>query len=355
MLRAILFAAVFFGALPAAAQPSAPDPLAPETSPGSLGANPTEEDIATFVEEFEASLDRRKGVIQLSGAHVTLNVPEGFYFLGVEDATRVLVDIWGNPPGGALDGILFPEGTSPFDDAAWAVVLSYEDTGYVSDEDATSIDYDMLIDAMRETSEQENPTRVQQGYPAVDIVGWAAQPRYDAATHKLYWAKELAFDGEAEHTLNYDMRVLGRHGVLSLNFVAGLDQLGEIEQASSSVLAIPEFDEGFRYADFNASTDSSADFGLAGLIGGGAAAAALAKNGGILAAILLFLKKGWVLIFAAIAGIGGLVRSFFGRKPKAQERTEQRMSTDFFDGPVQEPTTPDPAPTQPDPKPPGAF
>ena len=30
---------------------------------------------------------------------------------------------------------------------------------------------------------------------SMELVGWAAPPRYDKATHKLYWAKELKVDG----------------------------------------------------------------------------------------------------------------------------------------------------------------
>ena len=41
-----------------------------------------------------------------------------------------------------------------------------------------------------------------------------------------YWAKEASFEGEAEHMLNYDIRVLGLHGFLSLNAVAGMPELG---------------------------------------------------------------------------------------------------------------------------------
>lgn len=348
MLRTLLVAALMLAALPAQAQPATPDPLAPATSPDSLGAEPTEEEIAAFIADFEASLNRQTGVIALPRAQAKLTVPDDFYFLDATDASRVLVDVWGNPPDSTVDGMLFPKGASPFQENGWGVVITYEDTGYVSDEDATSVDYDMLIDAMREATEDENPTRLQQGYPAIDVIGWAAQPRYDAAAHKLYWAKELAFSGEPDHTLNYDMRVLGRHGVLSLNFVADLGQLNAIEQASPAVLAIAEFDEGFRYTDFNASTDKKADFGIAGLIGGAAAASVLAKNGGLIAAALLFLKKGWVLVVLALGGLVTFVRSIFRRKPsKAQQSAEQRTSTAFFDGPAADDPSPSTEPRPP--------
>lgn len=341
MIRTIRFglaACVFASAAPAFAQPSAPEgavtAIAPEVAP-------TEAEIAEMTAAFEASLEHRKGVITLAKANVTLTVPENFYFLDASDAHDVLVEAWGNPPEAAqVDGMLFPEGSSPLDEDAWGVVLTYEDTGYVSDDDASGIDYDMLIDAMRDGLDAENAQRRANGYPKLDIVGWATQPRYDAAAHKLYWAKELSFDEDPDHTLNYDMRVLGRFGVLSMNFVAGLDQLKLVERASPEVLALAEFNPGSRYDEFNASTDAKSDLGIAGLIGGAAAASVLAKNGGIIAAILLFLKKGWILVVAAIGGIGAVFRGLFGGKAKAAAKAEQRASTAFFDGPASEESEP---------------
>jgi len=103
--------------------------------------------------------------------------------------------------------------------------INFPDDGYVSDEDASKIDYkEMLADMQKETRE-ENAQRKEAGYETVDLIGWAVPPRYDAASKKLYWARELAFQGNDGHTLNYDIRVLGRHGYLSLNAIAGMDEL----------------------------------------------------------------------------------------------------------------------------------
>lgn len=293
----------------------------------------TAEEIEAGIAEFHASLDRKAGAVKLPDAHVTLQIPSGFYFLDKVDARSVLEKAWGNPPDDLIAGMLFRESIAPLDDKAWGVVLTYEDTGYVSDEDASGIDYDVLIETMREQTGLENAERKRLGYPTLQIVGWASKPRYDAATHKLYWAKEIAFEGEQVNTLNYDMRVLGRYGVLSLNFVAGIEQLGEVEQASPQVLAIAQFDAGYSYKDFNAATDRKADFGVVGLIAGGAAAAAFAKNAGVFSVALLFLKKFWFLGVAAVMGLAGLVRNLFtGKKAKAEASAAQRSSTSFFDG-----------------------
>ena len=65
-----------------------------------------------------------------------------------------------------------------------------------------------------------NEEREKQGFERVTLIGWAEPPSYDAAAHKLYWAKELAFADNPDHTLNYNIRVLGRRGVLVLNAYA---------------------------------------------------------------------------------------------------------------------------------------
>lgn len=250
--------------------------------------------------------------------------------------------------------MLFPADMSPLDEDAWGVVLTFEKSGYVPDADAAGLDYDMLMATMRDGTDDENAARRAQGYPAIDIIGWATQPRYDGKTHKLYWAKEMKFEGSPENTLNYDMRVLGRYGVLSMNFVASMSQLSVVEAAAPAMLKIAEFDPGSRYEDFNSSTDTKADYGVAGLIGGAAAAAVLAKNGGILAGLLGILAKGGVYILAALAGAGAFIQRLFTGKSKAPkkgspEQSEQRASTSFFDGPSE------PAASSEDQPPPGGV
>jgi uncharacterized membrane-anchored protein len=261
------------------------------------------------IAEFEATLSYQQGTITLGNGLAVLNVPESFRFLGPDDAQRVLVDAWGNPPGEKPLGMLTPVGVSPLSDDGWAVVITYEEDGYVEDDDAASIDYDALLREMQEDARASNAEREKLGYAPVELIGWAAPPHYDAATHKLYWAKELRFGDEPVHTLNYNIRVLGRRGVLVLNAVGTMEQLATIEEEMKNVLGFVEFNPGHRYADFVPGTDRIAAYGIAGLIAGKAAAkAGLFKLllGGLLAA-----KK---FVIAGIVAVIALVRGVFGRR-----------------------------------------
>lgn len=270
----------------------------------------TQEEYEQLVEQFVASLDRKTGTVELQDGIATLEVPDSFYYLDAQDADRVLVELWGNPEGGTL-GMLFPADVSPADNHAWGVTIEYEEEGYVSDEGADSIDYDELLAEMQRDSKEISEYRVENGYEPIRLVGWAAPPHYEPTSHKLYWAKELQFGEDATHTLNYNIRVLGRKGVLVLNFIAGMDQLPAIESNLDTVLALADFNEGSRYSDFDPSVDKMAAYGLGGLVAG----KVLAKTG-ILAAVFIFLKKFGILI---VAGIGGLFAKLFKRKRAAAE------------------------------------
>jgi len=60
--------------------------------------------------------------------------------------------------------------------------------------------------------------RVKEGYPPIELIGWAAPPRYDSAAKKLYWAKEIEIR-DSPNTRELQHRLLGRRGVLNLNAV----------------------------------------------------------------------------------------------------------------------------------------
>jgi len=144
------------------------------------------------------------------------------------------------------------------------------------------------------------------------LVGWAEPPHYDAVAHKLYWAKDLTFEGNDHHTLNYNIRILGRRGVLVLNAVASMGQIETIRTRSQEILQAVEFNEGHRYADYLPGKDKAAAYGVAGLIlGATAAKAGLFKM--LWVGILAFKK----LILAGLVALFPALKRFFGKKDDA--------------------------------------
>jgi uncharacterized membrane-anchored protein len=195
----------------------------------------------------------------------------------------------------------------------WGAVITYQDTGHVSDSDAASQDYGQVLQNMKAGDEEENKQRKEAGYPTMQLVGWAQPPSYDAASHSLIWAREFDNEGEKEHGLNYDVRLLGRTGVLSLNMVSSMSLIGDVRAAAERFGKAATFEKGAAYADFNASTDQSAQYGLAGLVAGGAAVA-VAKKVGLLAIILKFGKVILIGLAAFGAAAFGFVRKLLGRE-----------------------------------------
>ncbi len=263
---------------------------------------PEEQQYLSEMKEIWDSLDRQQGEVKLPNGVASLNVPDSFYYLNPTDSEKILVQVWGNPPGAGQNtlGMLFPSDITPFEEDSWAVTIQYEEDGYVSDEDADEIDYNELLSQMKEDTSESNKQRIQQGYEPIELIGWASKPFYEKQTHKLHWAKELKFGDQEINTLNYNIRILGRKGVLVLNFIAGMNQKQFIDSQIDTVLAMAEFNQGSRYSDFDPSIDQVAAYGLGALVAG----KVMAKTG-LFAAGLIFLKKFGVLILAGIAAMFG--------------------------------------------------
>jgi len=253
----------------------------------------------------------QSGNIVLPNKVATLHLAGNYRYLDSTETEKLLV-AWGNEPGNDTQGAIVPNEVDPMDTEGWAVILTYIDDGHVDDADAAQIDYDDMLKDMKSGTEENNEARTQNGYQAVHLLGWAEKPHYDAAAKKLYWAKELDFEGNEVHTLNYDVRVLGREGVLSMNAVASMNQLEQIRRDMRPLIQVAEFNEGHRYAEFNSKTDRLAEYGLGALIAGGVAAklGLFAKLG----ALLLAFKK---FIIIGLVAAGGLVAKLFGKKKDA--------------------------------------
>lgn len=256
-------------------------------------------------------LTYQTGKFRLRGNLASISTTAGFSFLDAANTRKLLVDLWGNPPGVAegVLGAIVPTDIPINAANSWAAILYYDPSGHVSDDDAASIDYADLLRQMKEDTATSNEMRKEQGFETVELVGWAEPPHYDAAEHKIFWAQQLHFATSSEDTLNYYIRALGREGVLEMNVIASFAALPEIRKQTPALMKMVSFEDGQRYTDFNAATDEVAAFGLAGLVAGG-----IAAKTGLLKVLIGILAAGWKFIaIGAVAAIAG-VRALFSRK-----------------------------------------
>jgi uncharacterized membrane-anchored protein len=262
-------------------------------------------------EEFEAKLGYQTGNVTIGGGIATIAVPESFRFTGPEGSRRLLTQAWGNPPESAdgVLGMLVPADASPLSKQGWGIAITYDEDGYVDDSDAASINYAKLLKQMQEATAEANEERTKRGFPAITVVGWAEPPSYDRASHKMYWAKDLMFGSSGEHTLNYNIRILGRRGVLVLNAIAGMHQLANVRSETQNVLAAVNFSEGHRYSDYLPGKDKAATYGLAGLVVGATAAKA-----GFFKALWIGVLAFKKLIVVGVIALIGALRAIFRKK-----------------------------------------
>ena len=261
------------------------------------------------VDSVNHSFRYQQGHIMLPGGVGELTVPQGFRYLDSAQAARVMHKLWHNPPQESL-GMLFPASLGPVSEGAWGYLIQFDPMGHVKDDDADDIKYDDLLEEMQKDTEDENPDRVKEGYDAVHLIGWGAPPFYDKTQHTLHWAKLLRFGDGLDETLNYNVRILGRKGVLIFNAIASPKQLPEIKASIPGLLANVSFVKGQQYNDFSAGIDEVAVYGIGGLVAG----KVLAKVG-FFAIILKF----WKVAILALGGAWAAIKRFFGLGAKESE------------------------------------
>lgn len=290
--------------------------------PPALHAQPApangQESAESRIRNISQRLHPITGDIRIAQANAVLHLGQDYYFLPAAEARIVLTEAWDNPPEIARNvlGMVFPAGRT-FADDTWGAVITYEASGYVNDTDAASVNYDELLVTLRGDEAAINAERARQGFPATHLVGWAQQPLYDPRAHSVVWAQNVQFAGQGENSLNYDVRLLGRRGVLSLNMVTIMSKLAETREAARRLAAAAEFNAGERYADYRPG-DQVAEYGIAGLIAAGVGAT-VAKKMGLIAIILAFGKKAIIFIIAGIALFWRRIRRLFGGGDEEEE------------------------------------
>ena len=263
-----------------------------------------------LINEIEQSLIYKTGIIELESGNATLTVPKGFRYLDKTQSIYVLTDLWGNPADSSILGMIVPSNRGVLADNGWAFIISFEEMGYVKDDDAEDINYDDLLKEMQKETDAANPERIKEGYEAIKFIGWASSPFYDKQLKTLHWAKEVKFGDANLNTLNYNLRILGRKGIFNLNAVASMNELPEVKLNIDKIIRCVEFKDGHRYSDFLPDVDNVAAWTIGGLVAG----KILAKAG-----FFVLIAKFWKLIALAIAGAGGGILKYFKRRKNDDE------------------------------------
>jgi uncharacterized membrane-anchored protein len=245
------------------------------------------------------------------GAEAVLHLPAGLAFVPQPQAGKLL-NAMGNPgQDPRLQGLVFPQG-----DGDWFMTVRYEASGHVKDDDAKDWNADDLLKSYKEGTEASNEERVKMGVQAIEVLGWAEKPAYDAKTHRLVWAmssRDKGAPANAPQGVNYNTYALGREGYFSLNLVTALDSLNQYKPQAQAMLGALAYKPGRSYADYNEKTDHTAEYGLAALVVGVAA-----KKLGFIALALGFFAKFAKVILLSLAVVGGGAAKLFKRKPKVQ-------------------------------------
>jgi len=262
----------------------------------------------------EDVISGQTGRIEFPVCHAYIDVPSDFVYLDEEQSKKLLVSYWNNPESHIVNllGTLVPRVSTCFYQVSVAYVLTYDNCGYIKDDDANSIDYSELLQQMQKEAEEENKNLPED--QRFVIHGWAVSPHYNQSNHALIWAKTLSVGGG--ETVNYDMRILGKDGLVSINAVIDPTLIEEVRAKESEIIHSLNFDQGHAYSDFNPSQDKVSDWTLGGLVAGGI----LAKTG-VLSKIGIFLLKFWKLIAVGIAGAGAAIIKYFKRR--GEEKDEE--------------------------------
>jgi len=224
-----------------------------------------------------------------------IQIPEGFSFANAE-TTKLLMDAMQNPVTGREVGFVAKG------EEEWFVVFEYEDSGYVKDDEKGDLDADAMLKSIQAGTEQGNEERKRRGWASLHVTGWEMAPRYNEETQLLEWATRL--ESEGQPGVNFNTRVLGRGGVMSVTLVCDPDSLQTILPTFKGLLGDFEYKSGETYAEYKEG-DKLAKYGLTALVVGGAGALA-AKSG-------LFKWLGKILVVGAVA-VGAFFKKLFGGK-----------------------------------------
>lgn len=235
----------------------------------------------------------KAGKVGQVGSQATFKASEKYTFLNAAD-TDTFLQLNGNPP--QKDSYTIAGTTSE-----WFGILSFSPEGYVKDDE--KIDADELLKTLKANSEEEAKERKKQGYPVLNLEGWAIPPRYDTQSKRLEWGTQLRDETTGDLIVNVSTKILGRSGYTSAVLVTDPATVEQDLADFKVALGNFEYVSGEKYSEWKQG-DKVAAYGLGALVLGGAAAAAASKGG---------FKAIGIAIFAGLAALWGAIKRFFSR------------------------------------------
>ncbi|HEB53592.1 MAG TPA: DUF2167 domain-containing protein [bacterium] len=260
-----------------------------------------EEQVARYLAQFHPTT----GTVEV-GDVGQVALPDGWQWLARRDGQEFLVTQGNHADPAVLGVAIAPD----FVQTGIFTVYTHSDEGHVKDD---APDFDEVLATMQEDVRASNEARRRAGVPTVELIGWAEPPHIDKASNKIYYAKELQFEGHPVRTLNYVVYVLGRSGYIEINGVGNIEQLPLVDAHCKSLLGATEFVDGKRYSDFDPEYDKVAAYGIGGLIAG-----KLALKAGLFAKLGILLLKFLKPILVGVAVLGGLLFKLLGARRKAE-------------------------------------
>lgn len=231
-----------------------------------------------------------------------IQIPKNFVFAD-GDETRKIMALYGNQPTNIEVGYIEPKS------GKWFIVFDYKNIGYIKDDDKDELDQEAILESLKEGNKHGNEWRKQNGMAPLNLIGWHTKPHYDSKSHNLEWA--TLSESEGKKIINYNIRFLGRKGVMEAVLVASPKELTNAIKDSKKLLKKYQFSSGNKYSEFMEG-DKVAKYGLAALVTGGAVAVA-AKSG--------LLSRFWKLIVAILIGIVAIIKRFFKSLFNREDKT----------------------------------
>ncbi|MSU34598.1 MAG: DUF2167 domain-containing protein [Pedosphaera sp.] len=237
-----------------------------------------------------------------------LRLPAGSRFVEAGDAQKIL-KLMGNSTHGNELGLVESRSNH------WWAIFSFDEVGYVKDDEKKDLDADKLLKQMQEGVAEDNTRRKSQEIPTLEILGWHVAPNFNDETKNLEWS--LLGQSAGEKFVNYNVRILGRKGVTEVTLIEDFDKVDAAMPGFRELLKSFQYSQGENYAEFRQG-DKIAQYGLGALVLGGTAAAAYKL--GFFGLVAGFLKKAFKFVIVGLVAIGAWIKKVLtGRKPGRSE------------------------------------